>query len=62
MAYYKISKEKVGIKTPSWTVVVAQLVLWLLPTPEIRGLNPVIGKFLFRTFVYRLSFVLKIRK
>ena len=24
--------------------VVAQLVEWLLPTPDIRGLNPVIGK------------------
>ena len=26
-----------------WAVVVAQLVEWLLPTPEIPGLNPVIG-------------------
>ena len=28
-------------------VVVAQLVEWLLPTPEIRGSNQVIGKILF---------------
>ena len=27
-------------------MVVAQLVEWLHPTPEIRGLNPVIGKIL----------------
>ena len=30
----------------------AQLVEQLLPIPEIRGLNPVIGKLLYRTFVY----------
>ena len=30
-----------------WTVVVAQLVEWLLPIPEVRSLNPVIGKNLF---------------
>ena len=28
-------------------VVVAQLVEWLLSKPEVRGLNPVIGKNLF---------------
>ena len=28
----------------------AQLVEWSLPTPEIRSLNPVIGKLLYRTF------------
>ena len=28
-----------------WTVVVAQLVEWSLPTPEIRGSNPYISKF-----------------
>ena len=27
-----------------WAVVVAQLVEWLLPTPEISGSNPNIGK------------------
>ena len=31
-------------------MVVAQLVEWLLPKPEVRGLNPVIGKLLYRTF------------
>ena len=31
-------------------MVVAQLVDWLLPTPEIRGSDPVIGKLLYRTF------------
>ena len=35
-------------------MVVAQLVEWLLPTPEIRGLNPVISKF------YLLSTVLNL--
>ena len=29
----------------------AQLVEWSLPTQEIRGLNPDIGKLLYRTFV-----------
>ena len=35
-------------------VVVAQLVEWLLSKPEVRGLNPVIGKnlFIYWTFVY----------
>ena len=28
-------------------MVVAQLVGLLLPEPEVRGLNPVFGKFLF---------------
>ena len=29
---------------PYWEVVVAQLVEQLLPIPEVRGSNPVIGK------------------
>ena len=29
----------------TWVVVVAQLVERLLPTPDIRRSNPVIGKF-----------------
>ena len=33
-------------------VVAAQLEEWSLPTQEIRGSNPVIGKLLNRTFVY----------
>ena len=28
----------------TWEVVVVQLVEWSLPTPEVRGSNPVIGK------------------
>ena len=32
--------------------VVTQLVERLLPTPEVRGSNPVIGKLLYETFVY----------
>ena len=27
-----------------WPVVVTQLVEWPFPIPEVRGLNPVIGK------------------
>ena len=30
-----------------WAVIVAQLVEQSLPIPEVRGLNPVIGKNLF---------------
>ena len=33
-----------------WAVVVAQLVEQLLPIPDVRGLNPVIGKNLYSTF------------
>ena len=36
--------------TTIWAVVVAQLVERSLPTPEIRGSNPVIGKLLYQTF------------
>ena len=32
--------------------VVAKLVERSLPTPEVRSLNPVIGKLLYRAFVY----------
>ena len=38
-------------------VVVAQLVEWLLPIPEVRGLNPVIGKNLFILNICLLSTV-----
>ena len=34
-----------------WAVVVAQLVEWLLPIPEVCSSNPVIGKLLYKTFV-----------
>ena len=30
----------------NWEVVVAHMVEWLLPTPEVRSSNPVIGKLL----------------
>ena len=30
----------------SWAVVVAQLVEWSLPTPEISGSNPAFGEIL----------------
>ena len=33
-------------------MVLAQLVEWSVPALEVRGSNPVIGKFLCRTFVY----------
>ena len=51
---------------PEWeriwvrAVVVAQLVERLLPVPEVRGSNPVIGKNLLN--IYFLSTVLKRRK
>ena len=35
------------LNTPNWAVVVAQLVERLLPIPDVRGSNPVIGKNLF---------------
>ena len=35
-----------------WAVVVTQLVERSLPTPEVRGSNPIIGKLLCGTFVY----------
>ena len=42
-----------------WAVVVAQLVELLLPTPEVRGSNPVVGKIYIEQCV--LSTVLKKR-
>ena len=35
-----------------WAVVVTQLVERSLPTPEVHGSNPVIGKLLYGTFVH----------
>ena len=44
-------------------VVVAQLVEWLLPIPEVHGLNPLIGKiYIEYLFTCLLSTVLKRRK
>ena len=42
-----------------YAVVVAQLVEYLLLTPEVRSSNPVIGKLLYWTFICLLSTVLK---
>ena len=43
-----------------WALVVTQLVERSLPTPEVHGSNPVIGKFLCATFVYyQLYFIEK---
>ena len=39
-----------------WAVVMAQLVERLLPTPEVCGLNPAIGKLLCGPFVYYQRF------
>ena len=55
-AWYKLLAQT--ISTP-WAVVVAWLVERSLPTPEVRGSNPVIGEILF---IYSLSTVLKGRK
>ena len=48
----------------AWAVVVAQLVERSLPTPEVRGSNPVIGKLLHWTFncLPSVNCVLKRRK
>ena len=34
----------IGNNRANWAVVVAQLVEWSIPIPEVRGSNPVIGK------------------
>ena len=34
-----------------WAVIFAKLVEWSLPIPEVRSLNPVISKLLYRTVV-----------
>ena len=46
----------------SWPVVVAQLEEWSLPTPEIRGSNPVISKFDLLSTVLKCVENTKIRK
>ena len=43
-----------------WTVVVAQLVEWSVPIPQVQGLNPVIRKKNYCTFT--VNCVLKRRK
>ena len=42
--YYLHSNKQ---KMMSWAVVVAQLVEWSLPIPEVCGSNPVISKKLY---------------
>ena len=44
----------------SWAVVVAQLAVWSLPTPEVCGSNPVLG--IEHLPFYLLSTVLKRQK
>ena len=41
------NKKRYSTVTEAWAVVVAQLVERSLLIPEVRGLNPVIGKKLF---------------
>ena len=52
--YYYIATNYAA--SGQWLTVVAQLEEWSLPTPEVRGSNPVIGEILF---MYSLSTVLK---
>ena len=40
-------------------VVVAQLTEWLLPTPEVRSLNQVIGKLLTNIYLLYRKYELK---
>ena len=48
MRNVNVSLEQMKFKSEMnksiWEVVVAQLVEWSLPIPEVRGSNPVIGK------------------
>ena len=55
-----INKFKNSVASIVWAVVVAQLVERLLPTPEVRSSNPVIGKKIYIECF--LSKVLKRRK
>ena len=48
----KIKNVKPKEERENWAVVVDQLVELLLPAPEVCGSKPVIGKLLYRTFVY----------
>ena len=48
--------------TLTWEVVVAQLVERSILTLEARGLNPVIGKNLYRTFTVNYTIKTKIKK
>ena len=46
----------------SEAVVVAQLAEWSLPRPEVRSSNPVVGEFLYRTFIFTCIEKTKIEK
>ena len=43
--------ENKGKNMPDRAVVVAQLAEWSLRIPEVCSSNPVIGDFLYKTFV-----------
>ena len=57
-------KAKTSADKKVRAVVVAQLVERLLPIPEVRGLNPVIGKknYLYIEHLFTVNCVLKRRK
>ena len=46
-----VTTSPVNTNNLKWAVFVAQLVEGSLPTPEVRGSNPVIGRLLYGTFV-----------
>ena len=54
---FVLSEKNQTNKNVGREVVVAQLVEWSLPIPEIRGSNPVIGKKLFISNICLLSTV-----
>ena len=50
-SHFWTAPKKFNVKRTSiWAVIVAQLVERLLPTAEVRGLNPVISKFLMNLY------------
>ena len=50
------------IMRAQWAVVVAQLVEWSIPIPEVRSSNPVIGKKLYWTFTVNFIEKAKIKQ
>ena len=50
--------DPISSRNVFWAEVVAQLVEWWLPTPEVRSPNPVVGIFLYKT-LYRIFLNLK---
>ena len=59
--YVKWYLKKINYTKRGWVgaVVVAQLVEQSLLTPEVRGSNPVIGKILYRTYLYSIHSIEK---